>query len=310
MPVPELLASVDDLIGRIRLCFGLARADFDRDIQPIIERYAAYVHLLPATADNFFSAPGGMLRLGLEVAFFSLQGTDAHIFSGRATISERRQMEPRWRVATFIGGLCCEVHRLLSHMLVTDRDGNSWPAFTTRLADWLTNRGADRYYLRWRPNAVETRGLGIFALPQVVPASTMDFLRGEDAAVLPHLLFSIGGEPLYRDHNVLDSLVRRSLALVVDRNLQANADRYGTPQFGSHLERYLVDAMRRLAAHRPSWTPNREKSRIWLSAEGLFLLWPQSAADIQALLESDQLAGIPKAPETVLGVCAAEPGSS
>jgi conjugal transfer pilus assembly protein TraI len=103
---------------------------------------------------------------------------------------------------------------------------------------------------------------------------------------------------------------------VIDRNLQANADRYGVPQFGSHLERYLVDAMRRLASGSPSWFPNREKSRAWLGPDGLFLLWPQAAHDVQALLEADQLAGIPKAPETMLdcaggrGLRAAADGAS
>jgi conjugal transfer pilus assembly protein TraI len=37
-----------------------------------------------------------------------------------------------------------------------------------------------------------------------------------------------------------------------------------------------------------------------LGPDGLFLLWPQAAHDVQALLEADQLAGIPKAPETML----------
>jgi conjugal transfer pilus assembly protein TraI len=131
LPVAELLASAEDLIARIRLCFGIDRGSFDSDVQPLLHRYAAYVHLLPATADNYFSAPGGLLRLGLEVAFFSLQGTDAHIFSGRSTISARRQLEPRWRQATFIGGLCCELHRVLSHVIVTDAGGDEWPAYLT-----------------------------------------------------------------------------------------------------------------------------------------------------------------------------------
>jgi len=309
LSVNDLLASVEDLIARIRLCFGIDRESFDSDVQPLLQQYAAYVHLLPATADNYFSTPGGLLRLGLEVAFFSLQGTDAHIFAGRSTISARRQLEPRWRQATFIGGLCCEVHRVLSHIIVTDAAGEQWPAFLQPLSTWLADRGADRYFVRWRPDAVQAHGLGIIALPLVVPASTLQYLNEGNAVIVPHLLASIGGVPVYRDHNVLDRLVRRSLALVIDRNLQANADRYGAPQFGSHLERYLVDALRRLAASSSSWVPNRDKSRVWLGPDGLFLAWPQSAADVQALLEADQLPGIPKAPETLLellldaGVC-------
>ena len=103
--VDELLATHSELIARIKLCYGSSREDFEREVLTLIRRYAEFVHLLPATADNFFSAPGGLLRLGLETSFFSLQGTDAHIFSGRSTITARRHLEPRWRLATFIAGL-------------------------------------------------------------------------------------------------------------------------------------------------------------------------------------------------------------
>jgi conjugal transfer pilus assembly protein TraI len=55
-----------------------------------------------------------------------------------------------------------------------------------------------------------------------------------------------------------------------------------------------------LASAESAWVPNREKSRVWYGSDGLFLLWPQCAADAQALLEADQLPGIPKSAETVL----------
>lgn len=300
LPIDELLAGEADLIARIKLCYGADRDGFERDILALVRRYAACAHLLPATADNYFSTPGGLLRLGLETAFFSLQGTDAHIFSGRMSISARRQLEPRWRHATFIAGLCSELHRLLSHVIVTDAAGETWPAFLQPLTDWLAARGAERYFLRWRPQAVEARGLGLFALPHVVPPAVMADLAEGNAVIVPHLLASIGGIPVYRDHNILDELVRRSLALVIDRNLIASADRYGSPQYGSHLERYLVDALRRLTRGNSAWLPNRDKSRLWFGQDGLFLIWPGGAEDIHQLLEADQLAGIPKAPETVL----------
>lgn len=300
LPLATVLASHEHLLNRIKLCFGADRATFERELMPLVHGYAGFVHLLPATANNYFHTPGGLLQLGLETAFFSLQGTDAHIFSGRATISERRELEPRWRIATFIGGMCCELHRSLSHLIITTADGEEWPAFLGGLADWLTRLRADRYFVRWRPNARESRGLGLFALPHVVPAEVLQSLGQGNGIILPQLMASIGGVPQYREHNVLDDLVRRSMALVIDRNLLASVDRYGTPQYGSHLERYLVDALRRLAASHSAWTPNREKSRVWLGPEGLFLIWPSAAEDVLSLLENDQLAGIPKSPHTLL----------
>jgi conjugal transfer pilus assembly protein TraI len=302
LPVDEVLAPHADLVARIKLCYGADRDTFEHDLLPLILRYAAYVHLLPATADNYFSTPGGLLRLGLEAGFFSLQGTDAHIFSGRLTISARRHLEPRWRLATFIAGLCCELHRALSHTIVTDLQGVEWASCLTPLAIWSQQRHAERYFLRWRPQATETRALGLFALPHVVAPEVLQHLCEDNTVIVPHMMASIGGLPVYRDKNVLDDLVRRSLALVIDRNLVANADRYGSPQFGSHLERFLVDALRRLVVADSTWVPNRDKSRVWFGQDGLFLLWPAAAEDIGSLLEADHLQGIPKAPETMCEV--------
>lgn len=300
LPIEDLLAGEAKLITRIKLCYGTDRDSFEREVLSLVRRYAAYVHLLPATADNYFSTPGGLFRLGLETGFFSLQGTDAHIFSGRMSISARRQLEPRWRHATFIAGLCCELHRLMSHITVTDATGETWPAFLLPLVDWLAARGAERYFLRWRPQATEARGLGLFALPHVVSPAVMTYLSECNTVIVPHLLASIGGIPVYREHNILDGLVRRSLALVIDRDLVANADRYGSPQNASFLARYLVDALQRLANENSTWVPNRNKSRLWFGQDGLFLIWPGAAEDVHQLLESDQLAGIPKSPETML----------
>lgn len=299
-PVDDLLLSQTELINRIQLTFGLDASTFAREIRPAIAAYAGFVHLLPATASNYFDRPGGLLALGLEVGFYALQGTDAHIFSGQSTITTRRQLEPRWRHATFIGGLCCELHRALASLIVVDAGGNEWPAYLTPLATWIAERRIERYFVRWRAQAPEARSLGLFALPHVVEPAVLQYLSAGNVVIVPHLLASVGGLPVYREPNVLDSLVRRSLALVIDRNLKASADRYGSPQFGSHLERYLVDALRRLAAAEPAWMPNREKSRVWYGTDGLFLLWPQCAADAQALLEADQLPGIPKSVDTVL----------
>ena len=110
---------------------------------------------------------------------------------------------------------------------------------------------------------------------------------------------------LYREANTLDQLVRRSAALVIDRDLRSNVDLYGKPQFGSHLERYLVDAMRRLVSE-GKWVPQRrEVAPLAWSRTACFVLWPQAAADMIELLRQDQLPGIPKAPETIAEILAA-----
>jgi conjugal transfer pilus assembly protein TraI len=303
--VAELLSPHADLIARTKLAYGADAAAFERDLLSLIRRYAAYVHLLPATADNYFASPGGLLRLGLETAFFSLQATDGQIFAGRSTISVRRQLEPRWRHATFIAGLCHEIHRTVSQLVVTDRAGEQWPAFLLPLEPWLAKRRRDRYFVRWIARRGGERGLGVFALPHIVAPELLQHLAQGNDVVVPQLISSIAGAPDAGDGNVVAQLVRRCAALVIDRDLRASAGRLGRPLLGAHLERYLLDGMRRLAASDPAWRANAEKSRVWFSNEGLFVVWPNAAADLLKLLEADRLPGIPRSPETMLQILVA-----
>lgn len=302
--VSDLCSANAPLIDRIRLAYGADDAEFDASIAPVIEAYAAYVHMLPATPDSFFRDPGGLFRMGLEIGFYALQGTEGHIFSGRHTIAQRVELEPRWRRATFIAGLCAEAHRALSQLIVTAPDGSDWPGYLGPLLPWAHARG-DRYFLRWSQHvAQETRSLGLFCLPHIVPTETMQYLSHGNSSVVPHMLACISGLPRYREPNVIDHLVRRAAAVVIDVNLQSSADRFGKPQIGSHLERYLVDAMRRLVAS-GKWEVNAPKSRLWFGPDGLFLIWPNSSTDIVAMLQKDQLPGIPKSPETIADILAA-----
>lgn len=300
LSIDQILAPHSDLLDRIKICYGVDQASFERDILTVVRGYAAYVHLLPATANNYFSAPGGLLQLGLEVAFFALQGTDAHIFSGRATISARRHLEPRWRLATFIAGLCCEVHRTLNQLSVSAPAGHKWPSCVTPLSQWLTDARMDRYQLGWQPGAPNCRAAGVFALRLVLPPDVLQHLADGNAVVVPHLLSSISGLPLHGQHNVLDELVRRSAALVIDRHLQARAERSGQPMLGLHLEQYLVDALRRLVASNAAWAANTERSRVWFCADGLFIVWPGAANDIRKLFDADQMPGMPRDPQAML----------
>jgi conjugal transfer pilus assembly protein TraI len=300
--VEDILAAHQDLISRIKLCYGADREAFEADLLAPIRNYAAFVNLLPATSDNFFCEVGGLFRLGLEVAFYSLQGTDGHIVSGRATISTRRQLEPRWRHATFIAGLCSELHRTLSQIVVTDERGEEWPAYLGPLSAWLDKRRANRFFVRWIANAQESRALGLFALPHIVSPATVQHLATANTVAVPQMLSCLAGTALYREQNVLVDLVKRAAALVIDRDLIASANRYGRPILGAHLERYLIDAMRRLIVSHPAWAPNHERSRVWYGREGLFIVWPNAVNEIRKLLEEDELPGIPKAPDTILEI--------
>ncbi len=298
VPVDEMLQGHEELLYRIRLTYGFEQSRFESDIVGVVRRYAQFCHLLPATADNFFADHGGLFRMGLEIGFLALQGTDGFIFAGGATISERAKLEPRWRYATFIAGLLSEVHRALSHVIVTGDDGHDWPAYRQPLVQWARERKLQRYFLRWRSSPTETRSLGLFAASQIVPPEAMQYLDEDNNTIVAQMLGTIGGLPSHRNPNAIERLVRTCAAVVIQGNLSATASRYGRPIVGAHLERYLVDAMQRLVAN-GAWDVNKPKSRLWYGTDGLHLVWPNAAADIVRVLERDRVPGIPKSPDTI-----------
>lgn len=302
--VADVIAPQAEWLKRLRHAYGADQAAFERDIGAVVERYAQFVHLLPTTPDSYFRGAGGLFRIGLETGFVALQATDGAIFGGRQTITQRATLEPRWRYATFIAGLLSELHRALGHFIVTDAQGREWPAYLKPLALWLQEQHASRYYVRWLPKPQESRALGVVAMYHIVTPPILQYLSAGNSVVIPHLMASLSGAVPYRGANTLDHLVRRSAALVIDRDLRSNVDLYGKPQLGSHLERYLVDAMRRLVAE-GRWVANADKSRLWYGQDGMFLLWPQAAADVLELLREDQLAGIPQAPATLAEILGA-----
>jgi conjugal transfer pilus assembly protein TraI len=171
--VDAILDDNRDILGRIKLAYGGDANAFTKEMLPLIRNYTAYVNVLPATKDSFFARSGGLLRLSLETAFFALQATDSQIFAGRATISTRRQLEPRWRFGTFAAGLCAYLYRALDTVVVSDAHGTVWQPYLTSLGDWIHKHEVGRLFVKWGEARQECRSLSLFALPMILPTDTL-----------------------------------------------------------------------------------------------------------------------------------------
>lgn len=298
--VDDLLAPHADLLRRIKLCYGAGTEAFDRDILSAVQRYAWYVQHLPATRSAHFTDPGGLLRLGLEIGFFALQGTDSHIFAGRSSIATRRELEPRWRLAAFLSGLFAELHRALGSLSVLSLDQRQrWQPYLGPLGDWLAAQPDPHFLVRWSEDARDTRLTSVYALPFVTAPGTMQWLACGNNLVVPHMLAAIAGLPTHPEHNVLDSLVRRAAALVVHLNRQARGASCNSQEDSAFLSRYFMAAMHQLLASDTNWHPNSEKSRVWHGPDGLFLVWPAAGHDLIKILEADGIPGCPRDPAQI-----------
>ena len=87
----------------------------------------------------------------------------------------------------------------------------------------------------------------------------------------------------------------------VERDLRENHIDPAATSLGVPVDRYLLDAMRRLARG-GKWQVNVPGARLWMFAEGLHLVWPAGAEEVVSLLAADKVPGIPRDPDTLADI--------
>jgi conjugal transfer pilus assembly protein TraI len=298
---PErIVATQCELIARLQ--DGLAFTDerFATLVRPVIERYAAFVHLLPASEAHHHRGAGGLFRHGLEVAFHAAQASQGRIFALDRGPAERRELEPRWRLAAGLAGLCHDVGKPVSDLSVSDRAGHAtWRPLLESLTDWAAENNVEHYFLRWRERRHSRHEtFGLLVLERVLTPEVTSWLVDADPAIMRGLLSAVAG---IDDGAVLGSLVTEPDRASVEHDLRENRIDPAATSLGVPVDRYLLDAMRRLARG-GRWQINVPGARLWMLAEGLHLVWPAGAEDVVALLAADRVPGIPRDPDTLADI--------
>ncbi len=300
--IDKILQSQQELIDRIYRTAGVSRADFDRLYKPPICNLARHVHLLPATSTTYFRGTGGLFRMSLEIALNSLQSANASVFPVGGGVERRFFIQPKWNLATFLAGMCCQNYRTLNSMAVLTRDSAQWTPLLDSLYDWGKKLNAEVYFVRWMED-VQVHGAqasSAYSISQVVPHDVLQYLASDNNQVVPAMTAAIAGVETNTSENPIGRLVAPVITRVIEDDLKRSATNYGHLVIGAHLEMHLVDAMRRLVRG-GKWIANNSASggRLWLGQEGVFIDWPVAAGDIANLLAKDSFAGIPKDPDTL-----------
>lgn len=302
--VDELLESQHELIKRIKTTCALEEHLFELLIMRVIRNYAGYIHILPATRESHYSGAGGLFRLGLEIGFYAVQSASGVVFSSRETAEMRRINQPKWVYATFLAGLCFEIYRPVTSLMVVDNDGNQWPQFIFPLHQWALSQGIDRYYIRWNESGnmmdpAQKQANAAYLLNAIIPMDCLQYMNTENAQIITSMTACITGSVRHEGAgNMIYDIVSRTHGKVLERDAKKNAQNYGRMMVGAHLEPHLIDAMRRLFAS-GAWTVNTKKSRIWASNEGIFLVWDSSFKEMVDVLKESNVTGIPESKNTL-----------
>lgn len=295
-PVDRVLATQVELVERIRMSLGFKQKDFDLLVRPVIERYASFVHLLPASEAHHHRGAGGLFRHGLEVAFWSAQASEGVIFSSEGTPKERRDNEPRWRLASCFSGLLHDVGKPLSDVSITDRNGKLiWNPYGDSLYEWARKNNVDRYFIRWRDKRHKRHEqFSLLTVDRILPDATRGFLSENGPKIMEAMLEAISGTGVNQPVTKLMLMADRESVSRDLKQSRLNVDEFA---YGVPVERYVFDAVRRLIKT-GVWKVNEVGGKVWHLKQGVFIVW-KPVQDICDLVDKDKIPGVPRDADTL-----------
>jgi len=298
-PVERILSSQVELIKAIEHALSLPDDLYQTIAEPVIARYAAFSHLLPASESHHHRGAGGLFRHGLEVAHWATQAAQGCLFATHATPRERKEQELRWRLAVCFAGLLHDIGKPVSDMAVVDREGKQlWNPCEENLTDWASQHGIERYFLRWRENRHKRHEqFSALVIERVLTRASRTYLLAPGPDIMQAMLEAIHG--LDRGGKLYE-LVMAADRKSVERDLKAHYHTVDSAM-GMPVEKYLFDAMRRLikSGH---WSANEKGARIWRFKEGIHIVWRTGAQDIVDMLAKDKVPGIPRDEDTLADI--------
>jgi len=293
----ELLKShMRIIVGLKREC-GLEDGPFDRLIYSVIQEYAKYVHLLPATRSLNHKEKGGMLKFSLESAFIAFRQADGKLFRHDAIGNNRNRHDQAWRYAAFIGTLLYYSGRIMNWMKVANPNTpNVWNPYSTSLSDWLADCGATEYEVMWEEglDAKPWHLNSLWLTNSIVPHDVFDYLANVDINICHSLVDMLGSRT--PENNDLMRLAEISTSAITNLYFSSNS-KSAVNVGGVTIEGRIVDSMRSLI--KEEWEINKPGSRIWITKQGVFVVWNPAIMDIQLRLKAKSITGVPENPETI-----------
>lgn len=295
----KLLESQSELVDQIRRSGAGTKGEFERYYLEPLRRFAAYVHLLPASEAHHHRGAGGLFRHAAEVALWSLQAGERVLLPGGQTPLRRREIEPRWQLALFLAGLCHDAGKPISDLVVTSREGAStWNPFVDDLHAWAMHNQVDRYFLHWRANRGKNHTvMSILVARRIIGEEGLAWIAEGDRDLVLWMFEVINGQKT--PENMLYDLVIRSDQISVTRDHSSVHKDLAGYDLGIPVERILVDVMRRLLRE-GRWTVNAPGSRLWLMEGHLYLVWPAGGEEIVAIINQEKMPGLPRTPSSIL----------
>ncbi len=295
---PELLLQVhQDAIAKIRVSLGMTRDEFEQRIQPVLQRYAERVHLLPASESDHHCGRGGMLRHGLEAMFFAVRLAEGRVFAMDALPEYRQHLDPKWRIAVALAALLHDVGKVVVDVNAISEDGTTrWSGHGVPLWSWLQREQLSSYYIYWNPGRRSGRhvSFGPLLLREMLGEELMDWLSSNGGHEIMDRLVTAFTSPEDKT-NPIAELANEADRKSADFDLQDQAKRLAEAgKSSARASTALLIREMRAMVEDGTWRINHPGTPLFLTTDGLFGLPPNVLDEpIRRLQASGQLKAFP-----------------
>jgi len=297
-PPETLLETQHELIRGVREIIA-NRKLLEAHYYPAISRIACMYQLLPASQTHHHRGAGGLLRHSLEVGLYSLQAAEGKLIRGVVTPQQRHLIEPRWKLAIFLAGICHDLGKVVTDFTVTDRSNEvKWHPYKMGVYEWATENNLENYFIHWREGRGKAHSsIASTLLNEVVDKETLNWISDGSIDVMQWLTESLNNAPSAKNQ-IYDNVIK-SDQFSVERDLKSMGVAMAGYEIGVPIERYLNDIMKNLVRE-GIWRINEPGARIWCMNKCTYIVWPKAGEEIAQRAREEDIPGLPKSIDGIL----------
>ncbi|WP_035471664.1 MULTISPECIES: MobH family relaxase [Paraburkholderia] len=240
---------VEGTVRRIASSLGLSPDSEQRDLEPLLQRLAEFVQLLPASESHHHAQPGGLLIHLLEVARYALHFREGYRLPLGASPEDQMQHGARCSYAVLVGALLHDIGKPLADLkveLAAGHDVRPW----VPMAGSMNEQGGAWYRVDFPAPGERDYGthsrLAIVLLQRLVPPVSLSWLA-QYPPVLQELAEYLSGEARSKDSALAKMVGDADRRSVAENLLAGPRTRFASARAVPLIER-LMEGLRRLLA--------------------------------------------------------------
>ncbi len=283
---------------RIGSSVGLSTENEQRDIEPLVQRLAEFVQLLPASESHHHAQPGGLLIHLLEVARYALHFREGYRLPLGASPEDQMRHGARCSYAVLVAALLHDIGKPLADLKVELVSGNDMRRWVP-LAGSMNEQGGQWYQVDFPEPAQRDYGaharLSIVLLQRLVPSASLSWLA-QYPPVLDELAAYLSDDAAAKEGALAKIVGEADRRSVAQNLLMGPRTRFVTARNVPLIER-LMEGLRRLLAD-GEMPLNRAGATGYCDGESLWCVAKTLAEAVRACLVRNEqrqpdAAGIP-----------------